>query len=146
MLDLDKFKAVNDTYGHRAGDQLLAAVGTRLAARVRLLNGVAARLGGDEFLLMLPAAPLAEHTEQVQGILDDLAAPVSADSLFGPVAIHPSATAGISTAADSDWIALVCAADRALHEAKVIGTRYGCFQAEMQALILSEERRVPAAR
>lgn len=52
-IDLDRFKAVNDTYGHRAGDDLLVQVGCRLKAAVRT-DEVAARIGGDEFVVLLP--------------------------------------------------------------------------------------------
>ena len=54
LIDLDEFKAVNDTYGHEAGDDLLAAVGLRLRGAVRD-GDMAARLGGDEFVISLPA-------------------------------------------------------------------------------------------
>ncbi|MEV6306399.1 GGDEF domain-containing protein [Actinoplanes sp. NPDC051861] len=53
LLDLDHFKQVNDAYGHRAGDDLLAWVGQELRAEVRG-QGVAGRLGGDEFALLVP--------------------------------------------------------------------------------------------
>lgn len=52
-IDLDRFKNVNDTYGHRSGDDLLAQVGRRLRTAVRT-DEVAARVGGDEFVVLLP--------------------------------------------------------------------------------------------
>jgi diguanylate cyclase (GGDEF)-like protein len=52
MIDLDDFKAINDTHGHRAGDRLLKAVAAAIAGRIRATD-IAARLGGDEFAVLL---------------------------------------------------------------------------------------------
>lgn len=54
MLDIDHFKAVNDTYGHAAGDEVLREIALRIEAQVRL-SDVAARYGGEEFVVLLPA-------------------------------------------------------------------------------------------
>ncbi len=120
LLDLDHFKSVNDTFGHRAGDQLLAEVGARLASQARQMNGCAARLGGDEFLLALPGAGAEKQAVQVGAVLRSLRAPVLTDGHVGTATIRPSATAGVACAADSDWTGLLSAADYALHEAKLL--------------------------
>jgi len=58
LMDLDGFKAVNDTHGHQAGDEVLKAVAKTINAN-RRANDVVARLGGDEFSVILPACPVA---------------------------------------------------------------------------------------
>ena len=60
MVDLDRFKELNDTLGHHAGDRLLAQLGPRLQEVVGDA-GLVARLGGDEFALLLPGAGLAQR-------------------------------------------------------------------------------------
>ena len=67
-FDLDKFKQINDTYGHPAGDQVLKEFARRLDAAIRK-SDIAVRMGGDEFLMLLPEC----DTGQVQTVLDRLA-------------------------------------------------------------------------
>lgn len=67
-LDVDRFKQVNDTYGHAAGDDLLRAFATRLGEKVRG-SDVIARLGGDEFTVLIEAVSDARHAERVAGKL-----------------------------------------------------------------------------
>ncbi len=66
-FDLDKFKQINDTYGHPAGDQVLKEFAARLSSAIRL-SDFAARMGGDEFLILLPECT----TSQVPILLDRL--------------------------------------------------------------------------
>src|SRR5687768_16180710 len=58
LIDLDNFKGLNDTHGHKAGDALLQAVGQRLRQLAEDTAGFAGRLGGDEFAVVLPSVPL----------------------------------------------------------------------------------------
>jgi diguanylate cyclase (GGDEF)-like protein len=95
LVDLDRFKDVNDTLGHHAGDELLRIVAQRLPASLRTDDTVA-RLGGDEFGLILPGIPDAAHAvELLARVRDELAAqilldgvPVSVEASFG-VAHYP---------------------------------------------------------
>src|SRR4030043_1516230 len=80
MLDLDRFKVVNDTLGHSIGDKLLRAVGERLSDIVRKSDTVA-RVGGDEFLVLLPQiAKIEDATRVAQKILEAFRKPFVIDS------------------------------------------------------------------
>jgi len=77
FIDLDRFKEINDTFGHRAGDELLKAVAQRLLQCVRDEDTVA-RLSGDEFVLLLPHLPESDHVLVVaQRVLDSLGTPLT---------------------------------------------------------------------
>jgi diguanylate cyclase (GGDEF)-like protein/PAS domain S-box-containing protein len=79
LLDLDRFKSINDTYGHLFGDKFLQVVSDRLKSCLND-DAVLARVGGDEFLLLLPWIQSEETAIRVaQSILDQLKAPVSID-------------------------------------------------------------------
>ncbi len=67
MIDLDRFKAINDTFGHAAGDEALRIVGAFLQSNVRAMD-CAARLGGDEFVLMLSNTCIAKAMHRAQAI------------------------------------------------------------------------------
>lgn len=71
-IDLDRFKLVNDTCGHRAGDALLQRLTTIMARRVDDKNQYLARLGGDEFGLLFVDATLQEALEHIQGLRDEI--------------------------------------------------------------------------
>ncbi|WP_426662565.1 diguanylate cyclase domain-containing protein [Rhodanobacter aciditrophus] len=123
MLDIDGFKAVNDTHGHPVGDTLLKAIADRLRGRVRAGDTVA-RLGGDEFALLLEdATELPLLLERCQQLCDTLALPYPLSGPSGEVVAQVSASIGIAvwrpdTASDE---ALIQAADRALYQAKRAG-------------------------
>ena len=127
LVDIDGFKAVNDTYGHPAGDALLQAISARLNNHVRS-NDTVARLGGDEFALIFEdvhgTAPLLQRC---QNICDMLAQPYPLQASRGEFTAHVSASVGVAIwheGIDSDEL-LIQAADRAMYQAKDNG-KNGC--------------------
>lgn len=115
-LDLDRFKDVNDSLSHDAGDQLLVEVACRLRACVREVDTVA-RLGGDEFAVLLPDIGTTQGARKaVHKILDALAQPMDLPGLHAPV----TASIGITlTPVDSlDPDVLMRNADMAMYGAK----------------------------
>lgn len=115
LLDLDRFKEVNDTLGHAAGDMLLAEVGLRLARVVRT-HDVVARLGGDEFAVLLPAANESTARRLADRLLQALEAPVH----IAEQAILIEASIGVALfpAHGQDPQGLLQHADVAMYEAK----------------------------
>jgi len=118
FMDLDGFKAVNDTYGHVVGDQLLIAVSRRLETFLRKTDTVC-RQGGDEFILMLPHAPDLETlmglAERIQA---DLRKPFT--SVPGTEELRISVSIGVARWPEhgSDTDAVMQAADRAMYQSK----------------------------
>lgn len=120
FLDLDRFKNINDTLGHGAGDDLIAISATRISAQVRD-GGTVARLGGDEFAVILPnAATLLAIEETALRILEALSRPVV---VGGGTEIFSSASIGITVfpADGSDVDMLLRQADTAMYHAKAEG-------------------------
>ncbi|HZP27413.1 MAG TPA: EAL domain-containing protein [Acidimicrobiia bacterium] len=130
IIDLDDFKAVNDSLGHPAGDDLLVAIAERLTRCVRPGDTVA-RLGGDEFALLLVDAQRESLDEVATRMLEILAMPLRA----GTTEIATSASIGIRLLRHSDTAQLaVRDADIAMYSAKTGGKgRYAIFDLEMGA-------------
>jgi diguanylate cyclase (GGDEF)-like protein/PAS domain S-box-containing protein len=119
MMDLDKFKDINDRLGHDAGDQLLRSVSERLSSQMRDGDTVA-RFGGDEFLLLLPGMKQIEDLEPLgQKIQQAFQQPFAVSGQ----ALSIGASIGIAVFPDdgSDRDALVQKADFAMYRAKAVG-------------------------
>jgi diguanylate cyclase (GGDEF)-like protein/PAS domain S-box-containing protein len=129
LLDLDGFKAVNDRFGHHAGDIVLVETAARLSGAVRE-SDTAARLGGDEFVLMLPATPLLGSIEAARALVDFIVAPINVDGK----ALTVGASIGIAVFPNHgrDAEVLLAAADSAMYEAKRSGGGYRAFQAHVE--------------
>lgn len=126
FVDLDHFKAINDSFGHAVGDQLLAAVARRLQQAVRS-EDLVARLGGDEFVVTL--ANLREREEAVRiaiKLLAELQEPLQLEDRL----LRPAASIGIALyPGDGGTPAeLLSTADDAMYEAKRLGRHTFAFR------------------
>jgi diguanylate cyclase (GGDEF)-like protein/PAS domain S-box-containing protein len=119
LLDVDHFKAINDTLGHAVGDAVIARLGDALRSRLRSAD-VVARLGGDEFAAILRRVDLAaarEVARDLQGVAAQRLAAIVGDA-HGPVTLSAGLVAiGDGVSADE----LLSQADRALYAAKAAG-------------------------
>jgi diguanylate cyclase (GGDEF)-like protein len=115
MLDLDRFKEINDTLGHGFGDQVLQEVGKRLARAVRA-DDMVARLGGDEFLVLLKDVDRANAARRAHSLLERLREPLDLPS----TRINLDASIGLVLFPDhgTDAQTLLRRADIALYDAK----------------------------
>jgi diguanylate cyclase (GGDEF)-like protein len=145
LLDLDRFKEVNDTLGHHNGDQLLRQVAARLN-RLHDTKMKVARLGGDEFALLLEGAP---DVQDVSAAVAILLAAFDAAFVVQGVTVHVEASVGISLypAHGNDADSLLRRADVAMYQAKQAHTRYQIYErqsdpySEARLALLGELRR-----
>jgi diguanylate cyclase (GGDEF)-like protein/PAS domain S-box-containing protein len=131
FLDLDDFKVVNDSLGHRAGDRLLIEVANRLSGVIRA-GDIAGRQGGDEFTVLLDRVHgLAEAKATAERVTDELTRPIELDgrSLVIGVSVGIAIAGGPETGADD----LLAHADAAMYAAKSDGkARYAVFDPSMR--------------
>ncbi|MBE5681220.1 putative bifunctional diguanylate cyclase/phosphodiesterase [Pantoea agglomerans] len=116
LIDLDRFKTINDTHGHHAGDELIIAVAQRLSNIVRASDTVG-RIGGDEFIVVMPDVDnIGQVQSLAQRIIDELSEPFT---LFGSD-VWSGASIGLALAPKDgvDRLELMRKADIALYEAK----------------------------
>jgi diguanylate cyclase (GGDEF)-like protein/PAS domain S-box-containing protein len=121
FLDVDRFKRINDSFGHAVGDQVLQSVARRLEAGVRESDTVC-RLGGDEFVVLLPDVACADDAEFSA---DKLLAAIAAPHRIAGQDLHVTASVGIAVypAAGNDAVSLLNEADFALLRAKALRRR-----------------------
>jgi len=133
FVDLDRFKLVNDSLGHAAGDRLLIEVAERLKGCMRRAD-TAARLGGDEFALLLEeAGDLGAAAHAAQRVIEALSAPFN---IFGRE-VFTSASVGIAVGAGDDPDTMLRHADMAMYRAKSRGkNRYEVFEPDMHAEVV----------
>jgi diguanylate cyclase (GGDEF)-like protein len=126
MIDIDRFKSINDGYGHLAGDNALKEIAHRVEQQIRSMD-TAARFGGDELAILLPAASSAEAATLAERIRDVIAAEPFA--LTAQIERNLTVSVGVATIApgrhETDLKAvadrLIADADSALYRAKALG-------------------------
>jgi len=125
-VDIDHFKAVNDTFGHATGDQLIALVGRTVAGRLRR-SDLFARYGGEEFVAILPGTDLrqaAKLAEEVRALVEEVTSTQMGPLLTARVSVGVSALRP-----GEDMQSLIDRADVALYDAKRSGRNRVCVVA-----------------
>lgn len=132
LLDLDRFKFVNDTYGHQCGDELIREVARRLK-EVSQPGDLCVRLGGDEFVILATRADASEVAAIARQLLTAIKAPVCLSAAI----VHTAASIGIATsAAEADANGTLRQADLALYRVKEQGRNNFCFfEIEMDQIL-----------
>ena len=131
FLDLDNFKIINDTHGHKAGDLLLKEAANRLSKCIRQQD-IVSRLGGDEFTIILNEI---EETESINSVANNVLRALSSPFYIELEAFHVTASIGITHYPNdaTNHEILLMNADQAMYEAKALGrNRYQYFSLEMR--------------
>ncbi len=143
IIDLDRFKEVNDRLGHPAGDEVLRAMAAKLRAADYLGDFLPARLGGDEFVLLLRGSHAADRLpEAVEHLLGDLRYTAAADG--GDIAVSATIGACMLDGKHADRSTLLKAADTALYRAKRMRRGTGAIAGRPGVLVASDDQ--PAER
>jgi diguanylate cyclase (GGDEF)-like protein/PAS domain S-box-containing protein len=119
VVDIDKFKLINEGFGHDAGDTLLKLVATRLSASTLQIPPILARLGADKYIMAIPESDQKTTLYYAQGIMHMLHEPFE----LGSVTVNVSISIGVAVYPQDglDAKSLVANADLALHKAKNLG-------------------------
>jgi len=149
FVDLDRFKAINDSLGHAAGDNMLLAASERLRHTVRE-SDLACRVSGDEFLLLMrEASPSDVVAHAAQRLISTLNAPLQLPEGLGTASVSASIGIAMFPRDGEDFDTLVRHADLAMYRAKQQGrSRYSFFQQDMDANAMARlalERELVAA-
>lgn len=138
FFDFDRFKQVNDSFGHPAGDYFLQVVAERM--RLKCLNkGICGRLSGDEFVMILTDVPLLELTNFIEDLKLSISSPIEIDRK----SLSPSMSIGVSVFPDDghDISTLIHRADMAMYQAKSSGRgRFTFFSQKLN--VLAQERQL----
>lgn len=128
FIDLDKFKPINDTYGHAIGDKLLTIVAKRISAAVRS-HDLVCRFGGDEFVLLVPQCL---KPEQLENIAKKILTSLSRAIKIGSHKLEISASIGIARYPENAQTStqLLHAADQAMYKAKTSHNTYYLLPAD----------------
>ena len=128
IMDLDRFKEINDTLGHHIGDLLLQQVAVRLGAKLRETDTLA-RMGGDEFAVLLPAVAIKHADTAARMLLQALRSPFEVEGNN----LHVRASIGIALYPDHgvDANTLMQRADVAMYSAKAAGCGHAFYDQEM---------------
>jgi diguanylate cyclase (GGDEF)-like protein len=118
LIDLDRFKSVNDTYGHARGDALLVEVARRMRETIRATD-VVARIGGDEFAVVAPVPAIADAMALARRLVETVNQPFVIDDIAFKPSITVGGVLGPDSAIDSQHLMLL--ADEALYAAKAAG-------------------------
>ncbi|QGZ56333.1 diguanylate cyclase [Paraburkholderia acidiphila] len=122
FFDIDHFKLFNDTYGHAAGDEVLAFVAARIASGTRRATDLAARFGGEEFAVVLPDTPLDAATRVAEKIRKRIeSANLTLSGTHHGCVTVSAGCASCNPPQGGSGVKLLAAADRLLYEAKEAG-------------------------
>jgi diguanylate cyclase (GGDEF)-like protein len=149
MLDLDRFKRLNDDLGHAVGDEALREVATELRRVVRGSDTIY-RYGGEEFLVIMPESTMDAATtaaERIRTAIADLQILASRDPGSGVLTI--SCGVALSLVAREHWGTVIAAADSALYQAKASGRNRTCVvpgPVGDAAAVMPKDRRRPGGR
>jgi diguanylate cyclase (GGDEF)-like protein len=132
IFDIDRFKSVNDAYGHLVGDAAIRAVGRMMQEELGEL-GLVARVGGEEFALLTSRASLEVMVERLLAFRDRLR---STPILIGDVTLRVTVSGGVALRESGDGFdRLYGLADRALYQAKSAGRNQYCFPPSLEPLV-----------
>lgn len=125
MLDIDHFKNINDTHGHKAGDIVLQKLSHILRETLRMVD-VIGRMGGEEFAILLPETDLQEATEIAERLREIVARSDVVSEAGSP--LHFTVSIGVATLKEKgvNLDGLLSLADRALYQAKAVGRNKVC--------------------
>ena len=123
-VDLDRFKPINDTWGHAVGDEVLKLVAQRMVGCVRASDTVG-RTGGDEFIVLLPEA---HNSDEILRVAEKIRQALEEDFIVGELRLSISACIGVAIYPEhgDDPTTLARSADQAMYVAKESGRNKVC--------------------